>query len=83
MEKKETTLGLTAKKEGDMSTWYTEIIQKADLADYSSVSGCIILKPYAYTIWEKIQQAVDARLKSMGVKNAYFPLLIPEKLLRK
>ena len=81
--KKESSLGLTAKKEGDMSTWYTEIIQKADLADYSSVSGCIILKPYAYTIWEKIQQAVDARLKSMGVKNAYFPLFIPEKLLRK
>ncbi len=80
---KESPLGLTAKKEGDMSTWYTEVIQKADLTDYSSVSGCIILKPYAYAIWEKIQQAVDAKLKAMGVKNAYFPLLIPEKLLRK
>ncbi|MBI2139617.1 proline--tRNA ligase [Candidatus Woesearchaeota archaeon] len=81
--KRETSLGLTAKKEGDMSTWYTEVIQKADLADYSSVSGCIILKPYAYAIWEKIQHAVDTRLKAMGVKNAYFPLFIPEKLLRK
>ena len=80
---KETKVGLSKKKSEDISTWYTEVIQKADLADYTDVSGCIVFKPYAYAIWEKIVQAVDERIKKMGVKNAYFPLFIPEKLLKK
>src|SRR3989344_5941987 len=83
MVKEKDTKGITISKTKDFSEWYTQVIQKADLADYSSVSGCIIFKPTSYAIWEKIQQVVDARLKAMGVKNAYFPLLIPEKLLQK
>ncbi|MFH1972077.1 MAG: proline--tRNA ligase [archaeon] len=75
--------GITIKKEENFSEWYTQVIQKADLADYTEVSGCIVFKPYSFAIWEKIQQEVDTRIKLMGVQNAYFPLLIPEKLLIK
>ena len=75
--------GITVKKEENFSDWYTQVIIKSELADYSAVSGCIVFRPYSYAIWEKIQQEVDQRIKKMGVKNAYFPLLIPEKLLTK
>ena len=77
------TKGLTVTKESDFSQWYTQVIQKADLADYSIVSGCIIYKPNSYALWEKIQQVVDKRFKEVGIKNAYFPLFIPESLLKK
>ena len=77
------TLGLTAKKSENFSEWYTQVVEKAELAGYTSVSGCMVLRPYGYSIWEKIVGAVDARLKKMGVKNCYFPLLIPESLLKK
>jgi len=77
------SLGITVKKEDDFSEWYTQVILKSDLCDYSPVSGCIIFKPYSYAIWEKIKEQVDKRIKAMGVKNAYFPLFIPEKLLKK
>lgn len=77
------TIGLTVRKSEDFSEWYTQLIAKAELADYTKVSGCIVLRPYAYAIWEKIVREVDARLKKMGVKNCYFPLFIPESLLRK
>jgi prolyl-tRNA synthetase len=80
---KEKNIGITVKKSENISEWYTQLIQKADLADYSSVSGCMVFKPYAYSIWEKIKDEVDKRIKKMGVKNAYFPLFIPEKLLQK
>ncbi|MEM3374101.1 MAG: proline--tRNA ligase [Candidatus Woesearchaeota archaeon] len=82
MEKK-STLGLTAKKDENFSEWYTQLIQKADLADYSSVSGCIVFKPYSYEIWEKLQKFLDEKFKKSGVKNAYFPSMIPENLLNK
>jgi len=75
--------GITVKKEENFSEWYIQVIQKADLADYTEVSGCIVFKPYSYAIWEKIQQEVDVRIKAKGVQNAYFPLFIPEKLLLK
>ncbi|MEK6846037.1 MAG: proline--tRNA ligase, partial [Nanoarchaeota archaeon] len=75
--------GLTVKRSADFSEWYTQVIQKADLADYSAVSGCIIYKPNSYAIWEKIRDEVDKRIKAIGVKNAYFPLFIPERLLKK
>jgi len=75
--------GITAKKEEDFSEWYTQVMQKADLADYSAVSGCIVYKPNSYAVWERIRDLVDVRLKALGVKNAYFPLFIPEKLLKK
>ncbi len=82
MEKKQ-TLGLTVKKDENFSEWYTQVIQKADLADYTVVSGCIVFKPYSYAMWEKIQAFFDAKIKKSGVKNAYFPLFIPESLLNK
>jgi prolyl-tRNA synthetase len=77
------TKGISVKKADDFSEWYTQVIQKADLAEYSAVSGCIVYKPTSYSIWEKIRDVVDVKLKSFGVKNAYFPLLIPERLLKK
>ncbi len=80
-EEKKQTLGLTVKKDENFSEWYTQVIQKADLADYTSVSGCIVFKPYSYAIWEKIQRFIDDRLKKSGVKNCYFPMFIPESLL--
>ena len=83
MAKKEIQQGLTVKKADNFSEWYTQVIQKADLADYSPVSGCIIFKPYSYAIWEKIKASVDTKIKAMDVQNAYFPLFIPEDLLNK
>ncbi len=75
--------GITAKKEKDFSEWYTQVIQKAELIEYSQVSGCIILRPYSYEIWEKIQEFFNKEIKKMGIKNTYFPLLIPESLFKK
>ena len=62
----------------DYSKWYNELVVKADLAEQSAVRGCMVIKPYGYEIWERIQQALDTRFKEYGVKNAYFPLLIPK-----
>ncbi|HTY44271.1 MAG TPA: proline--tRNA ligase [Patescibacteria group bacterium] len=75
--------GITAKKEKDFSEWYQQLIIKSDLADYTSVSGCIVFKPVAWAIWEKIRDEVDKKLKMMNVKNVNFPLFIPEHLLSK
>ncbi len=77
------TKGITVKKEEDFSEWYTQVIQKADLADYSAVSGCIVYKPNSYSIWEVIKDVTDKKFKAVGIKNAYFPLFIPESLLKK
>src|SRR3989338_5632693 len=77
------TKGLTVKREEDLSEWYTQVIQKAELIDYSLVSGCYILRPSAYHIWEKAQAFFDKLIKADGVKNVYFPLFIPESLLTK
>jgi prolyl-tRNA synthetase len=71
------------KKSDDMSTWYTDAILKANIADYSPVRGSMVLKPYGYAIWEKIHEELDLKLKKMGCQNAYFPLLIPMSLLEK
>ncbi|MDD5182312.1 MAG: proline--tRNA ligase [Candidatus Nanoarchaeia archaeon] len=81
-DKEKLTQALQAKK-ANMDDWYPEVILKSELADYSKVSGCIVLRPYGYAIWEKIVAVVDEKLKKMGVKNCYFPLLIPESLLAK
>ncbi len=81
--KKEKQVGLTAKKADNFSEWYTQVIQKADLIEYSPVSGCYIFKPNSYSIWEKIQESLNKDFKKLGVKNAYFPLFIPESLLKK
>ncbi len=77
------TKGITAKKEGDFSEWYTQVLQKAELIEYTDVSGCYILRPAAYAIWEKVQAYFDKKIKDSGVKNVYFPLFIPESLLLK
>ena len=74
--------GITVEKD-EFSEWFTQIMLKADLADYSDVSGCIIFKPTAYEIWEKIKKEIDLEFKKIGLKNVYFPLLIPEKFLIK
>ncbi|MFW6025356.1 MAG: proline--tRNA ligase [Candidatus Woesearchaeota archaeon] len=74
---------LDVKKENDFSEWYTQVITKSDLISYSNVSGCYVFKPRAYQIWEKIQDYFNKEIKKRGVKNAYFPMLIPEKLLNK
>ncbi|MBI4143977.1 proline--tRNA ligase [Candidatus Woesearchaeota archaeon] len=75
--------GITVKKGEDFSEWYQQILLKADLIDYSPVSGCYVIKPNAYFIWEQIQAWFDREIKKLGVKNAYFPLFIPESLLKK
>lgn len=67
----------------DQSAWYTEVVQRAGMADYSPVRGCMIIKPYGYAIWENIQRDLDRRIKLAGVKNAYFPLFIPYSFLER
>ncbi|MFB6088329.1 MAG: proline--tRNA ligase, partial [Candidatus Aenigmatarchaeota archaeon] len=74
-------LGVTTKKEENFSDWYVEIIKKSGLMDYSDVSGCMIFRPLAYSLWENVKNEVDRRFKKIGIENVYFPLFIPEKLL--
>src|SRR5574344_1707784 len=69
------------KRSEDYSKWYNELVVKADLAEQSAVRGCMVIKPYGYAIWEKVQQTMDAKFKETGVTNAYFPLLIPKSFL--
>ena len=69
--------------EEDFSQWYTDVVKKAELMDYSSVKGCMVIEPYGYAIWENIQREMDTRFKKLGVQNVYMPLLIPESLLQK
>ena len=69
--------------EENFAKWYTDIVIKADLADYTDTKGCIAIKPYGYAIWENIQKYADEKFKASGVKNIYLPVLIPESLLNK
>ncbi len=69
------------KRQENYSQWYNELVVKADLAEQSAVRGCMVIKPYGYAIWEKMQQTLDQMFKRTGVKNAYFPLLIPKSFL--
>ena len=69
--------------EENFAKWYTDIVIKADLADYTDTKGCIAIKPYGYAIWENIQKYADKKFKESGVKNIYLPVLIPESLLNK
>ncbi len=75
-------LGMKNKKK-NLGEWYLEVVKKADIAEYSPVEGCIIIKPYGYAIWEKIVKWLDDKIKETEHKNVYFPLLIPEHLLKK
>jgi len=71
------------KRSEDYSKWYNELVVKADLAEQSDVRGCMVIKPYGYAIWERIQQDLDARFKATGVQNVQLPLLIPKSFLSK
>jgi prolyl-tRNA synthetase len=70
-------------REEDYPEWYQQVIKAADLADHSPVRGCMVIKPWGYAIWERIQQALDAMIKATGHRNAYFPLFIPLSFLQK
>lgn len=83
MKEKISQEGLTVKKKDDMSEWFTQLMIKSELADYSSVSGCIIFRPASYKLWEKIRNACDEEFKKIDVQNCYFPLFIPEKSFEK
>ncbi|MBU3852816.1 MAG: proline--tRNA ligase [Candidatus Paraprevotella stercoravium] len=71
------------KRSENYSQWYNELVVKADLAEQSDVRGCMVIKPYGYAIWEKMQRILDDKFKETGVQNAYFPLLIPKSFLSK
>lgn len=74
---------ITPTRDQDFSEWYQQVIIAADLAENSPVRGCMVIKPYGYAIWENIQRIFDAKIKKLGVENAYFPLLIPLEFLSK
>ncbi len=76
-------LSFLTKRSEDYSKWYNELVVKADLAEQSDVRGCMVIKPYGYAIWEKMQRILDDMFKETGVQNAYFPLLIPKGFLSK
>ncbi len=67
----------------DFAQWYTDVVKKAELCDYSSVKGCMVIKPDGYAIWENMQKGLDERFKAVGVQNVYMPMFIPESLLQK
>lgn len=69
--------------EVDFPQWYTDVVKKADLTAYSSLKGCMIIRPYGYAIWELLQRQLDDRFKETGVENVYMPMFIPESLLQK
>ena len=63
--------------------WYPEVVVKSDMADYSAIKGCMVIKPNAYSVWQEIQDFFNERLKKLNVRNAYFPLFIPESFFKK
>ena len=67
----------------DFAQWYTDVVKKAELVDYSGVKGCMVIRPYGYAIWENIQHIMDAQFKRLGHENVYMPMFIPESLLQK
>ena len=83
MTKKEDSLGITVKKAEDMPEWYTQVILKSELADYSTIKGCMVIRPYGYAIWQGIMDYFNGRLDKMKVKNAYFPMFIPESFFKR
>lgn len=82
MNMEEKNLAITS-RETDYSQWYLDIIQTAGLAEYSLVKGCMVIMPNGYALWERVQNVLDSEFKKLGVSNAYFPMLIPERLLKK
>ena len=80
---KDKDIGITAKKDVDFSEWYVQVVLRAELADYSPVKGCMIIRPHGFGLWKSIQEYFDNRLKDYNVENAYFPLFIPESFFKK
>jgi prolyl-tRNA synthetase len=80
---KENPLGITVKKGDDFSEWYNQVVLRAELADYAPVRGFMVVRPNAYAVWERIQEYFNAVLAKLGVRNAYFPLLIPKSFFEK
>jgi prolyl-tRNA synthetase len=80
-EQPETLVTEITPQSEDFSRWYLDVVRRAELADYTPVKGCMVIRPYGYAIWELIQQQLDARFKATGHVNAYFPLFIPESLI--
>ena len=70
-------------RSSNFSAWYNDLVKKADLAENSAVRGCMVIKPYGFSIWEKMQNKLDKMFKKSGHKNAYFPLFIPKSYLSK
>jgi prolyl-tRNA synthetase len=81
MAQKDTFVTEITPRSQDFSRWYLDVVRRAELADYSPVKGCMVIRPYGYAIWELLQQALDREIKRTGHVNAYFPLFIPESLL--
>lgn len=80
-KKKETKLGLETRKEDNYSEWYSQVITKAEMIEYYDVSGCYILRPWSYSIWESIQTFFNAEIKKLGVRNCYFPMFVSQAAL--
>ncbi|KAK9543049.1 hypothetical protein VZT92_000861 [Zoarces viviparus] len=81
--KKQTRLGLEAKKEENLSDWYSQVITKAEMIEYYDVSGCYVLRPWSYSIWEVIQEFFNREIKKLGVENCYFPMFVSQAALEK
>jgi prolyl-tRNA synthetase len=79
----EKQIGITVKKSADFSEWYTQVVTKAELADYSIVSGCMVIRPLGMALWDNLRAVCEPQLKDMGIKHSYFPLFIPESLFAK
>nr|XP_043885451.1 bifunctional glutamate/proline--tRNA ligase isoform X1 [Solea senegalensis] len=81
--KKQTRLGLEAKKEENLADWYSQVITKAEMIEYYDVSGCYVLRPWAFSIWESIKDFFDREIKKLGVENCYFPMFVSQAALEK
>eukprot|EP00066_Takifugu_rubripes_P018570 XP_011607836.1 PREDICTED: bifunctional glutamate/proline--tRNA ligase isoform X1 [Takifugu rubripes] len=81
--KKQTRLGLEAKKEENLADWYSQVITKAEMIEYYDVSGCYVLRPWSFSIWEAIKDFFDAEIKKLGVENCYFPMFVSQAALEK
>ncbi|AWP01976.1 Bifunctional glutamate/proline--tRNA ligase [Scophthalmus maximus] len=81
--KKQTRLGLEAKKEENLADWYSQVITKAEMIEYYDVSGCYVLRPWSYSIWEAIKEFFDREIKKLGVENCYFPMFVSQAALEK
>uniref|UniRef100_A0A146KQX3 proline--tRNA ligase n=1 Tax=Lygus hesperus TaxID=30085 RepID=A0A146KQX3_LYGHE len=80
-KKQDASFGITIKKDEDFSAWYTQVVVRSEMIDYYDVSGCYIIRPWSYSIWECIQEFMDKEFKKINVKNVYFPMLVSKHRL--